>query len=115
MHANDRLLDNDGNKQTRRTASHDHYVRGHPSRTQYCCQLTTDEAPVEGHDIVRKSKVGTAGEAGGGGGGEGGRGRKGGGVSMGSARRDLDNSSERRRQDLQVLCSVDVDDLCSGD
>ena len=42
-------------------------------------------------------------------------GSKGGGVSVGSARRDLDNSSERRRQDLQVLCSVDVDDPCSGD
>ena len=109
MHANGRLLNNEGNKQPRRTVSHDHYVRGHPSRTQYCCQLTTDEAPVEGHDTVRKSKVGTAGEAG--------RGRegKGKGVSVGSARRDLDNSSESHRQDLQVLRSADVDDPCSGD
>ena len=61
---NDRLLDNEVNKQTRRTVGHDHYVRGHPARTLYCCQLTTDEAPVEGHDTVGKSKAGTAGEAG---------------------------------------------------
>ena len=64
MHANDRLLDNEVNKQTRRTVCHNYYVRGHPARTRYCCQLTTDEAPVEGHDTVRKSKGGTAGEAG---------------------------------------------------
>ena len=50
------------------------------------------------------------GEAGGEGGGGGGRGGL-----VGTTKKDLDNNSESRRQDRQVLRSVDIDDPCCGD